>query len=138
VSRLPLALGIILILGGVGHTAGVIRLHVADGLPEFNRVLLDAWVAEAQILAGAFYVASYRARRAGSPWRSSSIAGALMLLAYAVPYIPVLFMRAPLMFLLPPIAYAALSVMILARALHRPERSHRSLDDPRGSGRAPA
>jgi hypothetical protein len=115
-SRLLLALGIILILGGVGHSAGVIHLYVTEGVPEINRVLLDAWVAEAQILAGILYLASCRALRAGSPWSGLSIGGAVMLLAYAVPFIPVLVMRAPAMFRIPTIAYATLSVIILFRA----------------------
>ena len=129
-NGLLLALGITLILGGVGHSAGVIHLYITQGIPEINRVLLDAWVAEAQILSGALYVASFRARRAGSPWRSSSVGGALMLLAYAVPFIPVLFRRAPMVFRSPLIAYAALSVVVLlrvagsAKAYPRP-RAHR-------------
>lgn len=54
-----------------------------------NRVLLDTWVAEAQVVAGAFYVAAWRAMRAGPGWRNLSVAGALTVLAYAVPFIRV-------------------------------------------------
>jgi hypothetical protein len=115
VSKLLLALGVILILGGLGHSAGVVHLYITQGVPEMNRVLLDAWVAEAQIVAGALYVASFRAMRAGSEWRNLSVAGALMILVYAVPFIPVLLVRAPMIFRIPPIVYTALSVFILAR-----------------------
>lgn len=128
VSRLLLALGTVLILGGVGHSAGVIHLYVTEGIPEINRVLLDAWVAEAHILASAFYVASFRALRAGSTWSCLSLAGALMLLAYAVPFIPVLFMRAPMSSVIPPILYTALSVLILFRVA----RSAKADPQPRG------
>lgn len=136
-SRLLLALGIILILGGIGHSAGVIHLYVTQGIPEINRVLLDAWVAEAQILSGALYVASFRALRIGSPWRSLSVGGALTLLAYALPFIPVLFMRAPLMFRIPPVAYAALSVVVLVRAAGSaeadPQRPEAIDEEPRSN-----
>ena len=125
---LLLALGMILILGGVGHSVGVIHLYVTKGIPDINRVLLDAWVAEAQILAGAFYVASFRA---GSTWRSLSVSGSLMLLAYAVPFIPVLFMRAPLVFRIPAIAYAALSTFILVRVAGSAEADPQPPSDQR-------
>lgn len=130
-SKLLLVLGMILILGGVGHFAGVAHLYVTQGIPEINRVLLHAWVGEAQILAGALYVASFRAFRAGSAWRGLSVGGALMLLAYAVPFIPVLIMRAPMVFRIPPIAYAALSVLILVRVA----RSARTDPQHHGGGR---
>ncbi len=115
-SKLLLALGVILIVGGLGHFAGVIHLYITQGVPEINRVLLDAWVGEAQVVAGGLYFASFRAMRAGSAWRHLSVAGALMILAYAVPFIPVLLVRAPMMFRIPPIVYASLSVFILCHA----------------------
>ena len=34
-------LGVVLVLGGVAHTAGVTRLYVTQGVPDANRVLLD-------------------------------------------------------------------------------------------------
>jgi len=112
-SRLLLALGTTLILGGVAHSAGVVHLYITEGVSEINRVLLDIWVAEGQILAGLLYVASYRALRTGSAWRGLSVGGAMMLLSYAVPFIPVLFMRAPLVFRIAPVVYAAASVAVL-------------------------
>ena len=125
---LLLALGMILILGGVGHSVGVIHLYVTKGIPDINRVLLDAWVAEAQLLAGAFYLASFRA---GSTWKSLSVSGSLILLAYAVPFIPVLFMRAPLVFRIPTIAYAALSTFILVRVAGSAEPQPQSRSNQR-------
>jgi hypothetical protein len=116
VNVLPRALAVILMLGGLGHSAGVIHLYITQGVPDINRVLLDAWVAEAQLVAGGFYFAASRAMRAGSAWRGLSVAGALTILAYAVPFIPVLLVRAPLIFRIPPIVYVILSVFILFRA----------------------
>jgi hypothetical protein len=94
VSRLLRLLGVTLVLGGCGHSIGVMHLYVTQGVPEVNRVLLDVWVAEAQIIGGGLYLAAFRARRVGLPWRGLSIAAALTILAYVVPFIPVLFLRA--------------------------------------------
>jgi hypothetical protein len=116
VSQLLRALGVILVLGGLGHSAGVIHLYMTRGLPDVNRVLLDVWVAEAQIIGGGLYVAAFRARRAGAAWQGLSVAGALTVLAYAVPFIPVLFVRAPVMFQIPPVVYALLSAFVMVRA----------------------
>lgn len=116
VSQLLRALGIILMLGGLGHTVGVIHLYVTHGIPDVNRVLLDVWVAEAQILGGGLYFAAFRALRAGSAWKGLSVAGALTVLAYAVPFIPVLLVRAPVMFRIPTVVYVLFSVFIALRA----------------------
>jgi hypothetical protein len=116
VSQLLRALGLILVLGGLGHSIGVIHFYVTHGVPDANRVLLDTWVAEAQIIGGGLYLAAFRAMRAGSVWNGLTITGALTVLAYAVPFIPILFVRAPVMFRIPPIAYAILSAFIALRA----------------------
>lgn len=116
-SHLLLALGVVLMLGGLGHSAGVTLLYMAQGVPEIDRVLLDAWVAEAHIIGGAFYLAAFRARRAGAAWRGLSVAGALTVLAYALPFIPVLFIRAPAISRVPTIVYALLSVVIVWRVV---------------------
>lgn len=114
-SQLLRTLGVILVLGGLGHSLGVIHLYVTQGVPDVNRVLLDAWVAESQILGGGLYVAAFRALRAGFAWRGLSLAGALTIVAYAVPFIPVLFVRAPVMFRIPPVVYLLLSIFIALR-----------------------
>jgi hypothetical protein len=54
--------------------------------------------------------------RAGAAWRAWAVAGALTILAYAVPFMPVLFVRAPLVFQIPPTVYALLSFFIALRA----------------------
>ena len=48
-------LGVTLMLGGVGHSVGVAHLYITQGMPDVNRVLLDAWVAEAQIIGDGMY-----------------------------------------------------------------------------------
>lgn len=116
VSQLLRALALSLLLGGLGHSIGVIHFYVTHGVPEANRVLLDTWVAEAQIIGGGLYLAAFRAMRAGSAWKGLAITGALTVLAYAVPFIPILFVRAPVMFRIPPIVYAILSAFIALRA----------------------
>lgn len=108
-------LGVILVLGGLAHSAGLVYFYRTHGVPAADRVLLHVWIAEAQIIGGAFYLAAFRARRAGGAWRGLAVAGALTVLAYAVPFIPVLFARAPLLFRIPPIAYALLSGFVMLR-----------------------
>ena len=115
-KKLLRTFAVVLLLGGFGHSAGVIHLYVTNGVPEVNRVLLDAWVAEAQLVAGGFYFASSRAMAAGAAWKSLSVAGALTILVYAVPFIPVLLVRAPVIFQIPPVVYLILSIFILFRA----------------------
>ncbi len=118
-GRLLRMLGVVLMLGGLAHSAGVAHLYVTGGVPDLNRVLLDAWVAEAQLVGGALYLVAFRAMRVGSAWRAWAVGGALTILAYAVPFIPVLFMRAPPMFRIPPTVYALLSLFIALRAARR-------------------
>jgi hypothetical protein len=115
-SQLLRAFGVILLLGGLGHSFGVIRLYATHGVPEVNRVLLDVWVADAQIVAGVLYLAAFRAMRRGAAWQGWAVGGALTILAYAVPFIPVLFARAPLAFAMPPTVYACASVFVALRA----------------------
>ena len=114
-SKLLRAFGIVLILGGVLHSACVLHQYSTRGVPELDRVLLHSWLAEAQILAGVFYLMAPRALRAGGAWNLSSVAAAVTLLTYAVPYIPVLFLRAPVGFRIAPIVYSALCIFILVR-----------------------
>lgn len=104
-------------LGGLAHFVGVTRLYLNVGLPDANRVLLDVWIGEAQIVGGAFYLAAYRARLRGLNWRGQAVAGAVTVLAYTLPFLPVLFSRASVPFRLPPAAYAIASIVILRKAV---------------------
>lgn len=117
-SRLLRAVGVILVLGGLAHSAGVIHLYAVDRVPDANRVMLDVWIAEAQLLAGALYVAASRARRAATPWRALAVFGALTIIGYAAPILPVLFSRAPVIFRVPPIIYLLVSIYVLAAAVN--------------------
>ncbi len=116
-TRLLAGTGVVLVLGGLGHSGGVIHLYATAGVPDTNRVLLDIWIAEAQLLTGGLYVAASRALRAGSRWRALSVAGALTMIGFAIPILPVLVARAPLIFRVPAIIYLAISLFILARAV---------------------
>ena len=129
VSQLLRALGVILVLGGVGHSIGVIHLYATRGVPNLNRVLLDTWVAEAQIIGGGLYVAAFRAMRNGSPWKGLTVAAALTILAYAVPFLPILFVRAPVALRIPPTIYALLSVFIAFRVAKSMRADREQHDD---------
>src|SRR4030095_12579877 len=101
-------------------STGVVHFYITEGVPDANRVLLDAWVAEAQIIGGGMYFAAVRGMRGGFAGKGLSIAGALTILTYVVPFIPMLFIRAPVMFRIPPIVYGVLSAFILMRVARSP------------------
>jgi hypothetical protein len=61
-------------------------------------MLLDLWVAEAQLLGGWLYLEAFRAFRAGAGWQALAPFGALTVVGYAGLFIPVLFAGAPWMF----------------------------------------
>jgi hypothetical protein len=107
--------GIVLVLGGLGHSTGVLRFYGASGVPEANRVLLDVWIAEAQLLGGALLWAAGAWSRDGKPARVLAVFGALIIIGLTAPLIPVLFIRAPLVFRVPAVIYFVLSVLVLAK-----------------------
>lgn len=107
------ALGITLMLGGLAHSAGVLLLYSKQGVPDANRVLLDACVAEAQLLAGALFLRARWAFVRCEVWRPWTIAGSTTVLSYALPFLPVLFARAPIVFRIPPLLYSAASIALL-------------------------
>jgi hypothetical protein len=109
-------LGIVLLLGGVAHSAGVARLYATQGVPDANRVLLDIWIAQVQLLSGGLYLVAARNARAGRAWRSLAIFGALMIIGFSVAILPVLFARAPMIFRIPPIIYSGVSAVLLVGA----------------------
>lgn len=118
-NQLLRGLGIVLLLGGLGHSAGVLHLYLPAGFPEANRVLLDVWVAEAQLLGGGLYLAASRASHAGKPSWVLTVFGALVMMGFTLPMLPVLFSRAPLVFGIPAVTYLLLSIWILAHTARR-------------------
>jgi hypothetical protein len=116
----------VLVLGGLGHSAGVGYLYFTDGVPEANRVLVDVWIAEAQLFGGALYVAASRALAHQRSWRALAIAGAITVIGYAAPMLPVLVARAPVHCRIPVGAYLFLSIVILIRAGASQSRSSAS------------
>jgi hypothetical protein len=118
-------LGTVLVLGGLGHTLGVAHLYVTAGLPETNRIMLDLYVAEAQLLAGALYIAASRGERSVVAARALAVFGAVTTLGFAVPILPLLFSRAPVSFIAAPIVYILASAYILVDLA----RSKRELDE---------
>ena len=58
-NQLLRGVGVTLVLGGFGHFVGVLHLYATAGMPDVNRVLLDAWIGEAQIVGGSLYLAAF-------------------------------------------------------------------------------
>jgi len=121
VNRFLKVFGVVLLLSGVAHSAGVARFYLMAGVPVANRVLLDVWVAEGLLLGGSLYLAACRAARAGQSPRVLTIFGSLTIIGFTAPMTPVLISRAPIHFVLLTVIYLLLSSLILANAA-RPER----------------
>jgi hypothetical protein len=110
-------LGITLLVGGLGHTAGVARLYLTSGVPEANRVMVDLWVAESQLLAGGLYFSASRSANAIAAWRPLAGFAALAAIGFALPSFAVLYSRAPAFFIMAPAAYLVASVVVVVRLI---------------------
>jgi len=108
-------LGIMLLLGGVGHTVGIARFYLTSGVPEANRVMVDLWVAEAQLLAGGLYLSASRSGSADAAWRPLAGFAAMAAIGFALPSFALLYFRAPAFFIAAPAAYLVASVFVLFR-----------------------
>jgi hypothetical protein len=115
-TNLLRTLGVVLVLGGLAHSAGVIHLYLTEGVPDANRIMLDLWIAEAQLLSGALLVAAWRGRRAHSAWRALASFGALTMIGFAAPILPLLVARARWIFWIPATVYLTLTLVVLAAA----------------------
>ncbi len=102
--KLCLWLGVMMMVGSVAHTLGVGHLYATKGWPDLNRILLDIWIAEAQLGGGFLFVRAYRSEDP-RPW---TVGGAMIVWSYAVPFLPVLVHRAPVVFWVPPSLYSIL------------------------------
>jgi hypothetical protein len=122
VNRFLKIFGIVLLLSGLAHSAGVVHFYMTAEVPGANRVLLDVWIAEGLLLGGSLYLAACRAARAGQPPRMLTIFGSLTIIGFTAPMTPVLLSRAPIHFVLLTVIYLLLSLFILALAV-RPERT---------------
>ena len=115
-SRFLKIFGTILVLGGLAHSVGVGHLYFTAGIPEANRVLLDIWIAEAQLLGGLLFLVAGRTSDDRNSFRRLTIFGALIMIGFALPMLPVLFSRAPIIFSVPALIYLLLSVFVLVAA----------------------
>src|SRR5262245_46753342 len=130
-TRFVGALGAVLVLGGLGHSAGVLRFYATAGLPDANRILLDIWIAEAQLIGGALYLTAFLTSRRRGAWRALSIFGALTIIGFGAAMLPALFARSPVRFRIPTLVYVACSVLVVAHATWAPrpqeEPAHKPL-----------
>lgn len=94
--------------------AGVTHFYVTEGVPDASRILIDLWVAVAQVLGGALYLAAFQSARSHRHWRNLAALGAFTVVLFAASILPVLFARAPVFLRIPPAAYLAGSTHVLA------------------------
>ena len=107
-------------LGGLAHSVGVGHLYFTAGIPEANRVLLDIWIAETQLLGDLLYLVAGRNSEDWELSRRLAVFGALIMIGFAIPMLPVLFSRAPIVFSVPAMIYLLLSVLVLLAAKKNP------------------
>jgi hypothetical protein len=119
VNRFLKIFGIVLLLSGLAHSAGVVHFYLTAGIPGANRVLLDIWIAEGLLLGGSLYLAACNASRAGQPSRLLTVFGSLTIIGFTAPMTPVLLSRAPIHFVMLTVIYLLLSSFILAHAARR-------------------
>jgi hypothetical protein len=112
-TKLLKVLGITLLLGGLGHTVGVARLYLTSGVPAADRVMVDLFVAEAQVLAGGLYFSASRSR--SMAWRPLAGFAAVAAIGFALPSLAFLYSRAPAFFIVPPAVYFVASAFVLVR-----------------------
>jgi hypothetical protein len=112
-SATRFGLGTVLLLGGIAHSLGVLQLYVAKGLPDLNRILLDVWIAEAQIIGGSLFLVASKSANP-RPWL---ICAALAVWSYALPFLPVLIHRAKPIFWILPSVYSVLSLLVVVAGL---------------------
>jgi hypothetical protein len=75
--------------------------------------VIDLWVAEVHLLAGGLYLAASSRAMDGTATRLLAGFGALTVVGFATPMLPVLFARAPVVFRVPPLVYLAASLLVL-------------------------
>jgi hypothetical protein len=118
------ALGVVLLLGGAAHSAGVTYFYLTAGVPDANRVLVDMWVAQAQLLAASLYLAAFREARRGRAWQGLAAFAALTIIGFAAAMLPVLFSRAPAASI-PVAVYLVCSVLVVAGAIRSGSQARR-------------
>ena len=104
-----------LVLGGIGHSFGIARLYLTAGVPDANRVLLDVWVGQAQLIGGSLYLYAFSAGKQGARWQAFATFAALTIIFWTAPVLPVLLVRAPFPFMVPALVYLAASMWVLLR-----------------------
>lgn len=105
--------GLVLVLSGLGHSAGVLHFYLTEGVPDANRVLLDIWIAEALLLGGGLYLTASWGAGAGKSSRALAIFGSLTIIGFTLPMIPVLFSRASWVFRIPAVLFLLMSFLVL-------------------------
>lgn len=118
-ERLLAVAGVTLLAGGAAHLGGVAHLYATDHVPGADRVLLDWWIGQAQLVGGALFVAAWRESRRGASGRGLALAGAVVVGGYSAAFVPVLVARSPARFWVPAIAYLVASLVVLVGALAR-------------------
>lgn len=121
-SILPRAVkivGIVLLLGGTAHAAGVVHRMAVKGVPDGHRVAYLAFIAFVHWTTGALDVlASEGLRRAEPLGTRVLVVSTLLITAYGVTVSPLLT-ASGVVFRLMPILYPAAHFALLAAAIRR-------------------
>lgn len=117
--------GIVLLLGGTAHAAGVIHRLVTHGVPDGHRVAYLAFISVVHWTAGALDVIASGGLGRAEPWAPRVLAvSAALVTAYGVTVSPLLT-SAGVLFRVTPVLYTAMHLVLLASAI-RAARSTRA------------
>jgi hypothetical protein len=112
-------LGVVLLLGGTGHFAGISRRFLARGLPDGHRVAFLIFVGVLQLAGGGLNLIARGGLRDGEAWaRRVSLVACALVIAYAASVLPLLG-QASLFLRVAPAAYLVLHAALLALLLLR-------------------
>ncbi|WP_437673508.1 hypothetical protein [Sorangium sp. So ce131] len=113
-ASLTVALGVVLLLGGTAHSAGVLRAFAAKGIPGGDRAAYLAFISLIHWTAGALDVLAGRGLRRGEPWtRGVLTISGLLVTAWGCVELPLL-VDAPLLLRVMPVLYPAAHLGVLA------------------------
>jgi hypothetical protein len=114
VARAVKLAGIVLLLGGTAHTAGVLHRLATKGTPDGHRVAYLAFIAFVHWTCGALDVLASGGLRRAEPWATRVlVVSSLLLTAYGVTVSPLLTASGALVRLMP-VLYPAVHLALLA------------------------
>jgi hypothetical protein len=115
--------GVVLLLGGTAHTAGVLHRFTAMGVPDGHRTAYLAFIAFVQWTCGVLDVLASDGLRRAEPWATRVfVVSTLLVTAYGVTVSPLLTASGALLRIMP-VLYPVVHLALLAATLRAAPRA---------------